>query len=62
MSVARTNSLPAPRTRPRIEEIVTAGTLLNRTNFSRYGCRPVGPGGMAATRALSAVESQWAMK
>ena len=43
-------------------EIVTAGTLLSLTRLSRYGCSPVGPGAIAATRALSAFRSQCAMK
>jgi hypothetical protein len=57
MSVASTNSLPAPRVRPRISETVATGTLLSRTKLSRYGCRPVGPGDIPATRALSASAS-----
>ena len=31
-------------------------------NVSRYGCNPVGPGAIPATRALSAFRSQCAMK
>src|SRR6185437_14334742 len=62
MSVASTNSLPAPRARPRMAEIVTAGTLLSRTRLSRYGCNPVGPGAIDATRVRSAFRSQCAMK
>ena len=62
MSVASTNSLPAPRVRPRISEIVATGSLLSRTKLSRYGCRPGRPGCIVATRALSDRKSQWAMK
>src|SRR5689334_14257700 len=54
MSVASTNSLPAPRARPRISAIVATGSLLSRMKLSRYGCRPVGPGRIPATLALSA--------
>jgi hypothetical protein len=35
--VARTNSLPAPRARPRISETVATGSLLNLTKLSSYG-------------------------
>jgi hypothetical protein len=35
MSVASTNSLPAPRVRPRISEMVATGSLLSRTKLSR---------------------------
>jgi len=62
MSVANVNSLPAPRARPRMAEIVTAGTLLSRTRLSRYRCCPVGLGAIAATRARSAPRSQCALK
>jgi len=62
MSVASTNSLPAPRVRPRISETVATGSLLSRMKLSRYGCSPVGPGRIAAIRALSDWKSQWAMK
>src|SRR6266850_226340 len=43
MSVASTNSLPAPRARPRTAEIVTAGSLPSRTTMSTQGWKPVGP-------------------
>ena len=62
MSVARTNSLPAPRVRPRISEIVATGSLLSRTKLSTYGCMPVRPGRILATREVSDKKSQWAMK
>jgi hypothetical protein len=41
--VARVNSLPAPRARPRMAEIVTAGSLLSRIRTSSQGWKPVGP-------------------
>ena len=44
------------------DEIVATGSLLSRTKLSKYGCRPVGPGRIDATRALSDRKSQWAMK
>jgi hypothetical protein len=62
MSVASTNSLPAPRVRPRISEIVATGSLLSRTRLPTYGWKPFGPGAIAATRAVSERKSQWAMK
>jgi hypothetical protein len=62
MSVASTNSLLAPRARPRISEIVHTGSLLSRMKLSKYGCRPVGPGCIPATLALSASASQCAIK
>jgi hypothetical protein len=34
ISLARANSLPAPRARPRMAEIVTAGSLLSRIRTS----------------------------
>jgi deazaflavin-dependent oxidoreductase (nitroreductase family) len=43
MSVLSTNSLPAPRTRPLIAEIVTAGTLLRRSRLSEIGGSPAAP-------------------
>jgi len=46
MSQASTNSLPAPRTRPRIDAMLTTGARLSRTIRSSHGCIPVGPGGI----------------
>ena len=42
-SQASTNSLPAPRARPRIEAMLTAGARDRRTRRSSHACIPVGP-------------------
>jgi hypothetical protein len=42
-SQASTNSLPAPRTRPRIEAMLTNGARDRRTRRSSHACIPVGP-------------------
>ena len=42
-SQASTNSLPAPRARPRIEAMLTAGARDSRTRRSSHACIPVGP-------------------
>jgi hypothetical protein len=51
MSQASTNSLPAPRARPRIEAMLTAGARDRRTSRSSHAFIPVGPGGSASVRS-----------
>jgi hypothetical protein len=43
MPMARANSLPAPRARPRIEAMLTTGARLSQAVRSSHRCIPVGP-------------------
>ena len=52
-SQASTNSLPAPRARPRIEAMLTTGARARRTRTSIHAGMPVGPTPSAAVLAGS---------
>jgi hypothetical protein len=52
-SHASPNSLPAPRTRPRIDATLSTGTRESLARRSGHVCIPVGPAGRAAVPAGS---------
>src|SRR5712671_2688916 len=56
MSQARTNSLPTPRTRPRILAMLTIGDLVRRTNVSIRAGRPGGFDEAEAPRHVGQIE------
>src|SRR5713226_10059311 len=61
MSQARTNSLPTPRTRPRIFAMLTIGDLVRRTNVSIRIGRPEGPAVLTRPRLPGrSAKSKWA--
>ena len=62
MSVARANSLPAPRALPRRALIVTARDLLSLISTFAQWWNGVGAAGNASYGARSAVMSKWARK
>ena len=59
MSQARTNSLLAPRTQPRIFAMLTTGDRVRRTNVSIKMGRPEGPTAVVMFPVLP-VKSKWA--
>jgi hypothetical protein len=54
-SQASTNSLPAPRVRPRMDAMLMTGDAERRVVMSIHVGRPLGPGftGVSATRDMS---------